>query len=166
MNNLAAPELTVLSRAETDPRKRIRLLAVAHFLDGHSRYEIARMLKVARRSVNTWISAYLCTGIDGLEAKKAKGRTSYLSEKQKQQLVKYIEKQSQSETGGRLTGEDIHRYILESFNVQYHPNSIYLLLKQLNISWITSRSRHPKQSQAMQDAFKKLPAGNDPSYPR
>ncbi|EIW87541.1 hypothetical protein AGRI_13510 [Alishewanella agri BL06] len=82
--------------------------------------------------------------------------------KQQMQLGHFIETQSQNEQGGRLTGEKILNYIKTEFGVNYHHNAIYKLLKQLGFSWITSRSRHPKQQQSVQDAYIKLPTGNDP----
>lgn len=133
----------------------MRLLAVAHFVDGANRSQIARMLKVSRRSVNVWIENYLSQGIEGLNTRKQKGRESYLSSVQQGELSAYIDKQSQSDTGGRLTGESIRQYVILHYGVTYHPNAIYRLLRHLGFSWITSRSKHPKQSQAAQDVFKK-----------
>ena len=147
--------LLSLSRAEPNARKRLRLLAVSHFVDGKNRTEIAHMLKVSRRSVNCWVTAYLSLGVLGLEAKKAKGRDYYLSQKQRLQLSDYIKSQSLNTKGGRLTGQNIRTYISENYQVDYHPNAIYKLLHGLGFSWITSRSRHPKQSQEAQDEFKK-----------
>lgn len=155
MKTLSAKELTELSKTETNARKRMRLLAVAHFVDGANRSNIARMLKVSRRSVNTWVENYLSLGIEGLNTKKQMGRTSYLSPVQQSELLTYIDKQSKSDTGGRLTGESIRQYITLHFDVTYHPNAIYKLLRHLGFSWITSRSKHPKQSQDAQDEFKK-----------
>jgi len=155
-------EALALSKAEKNARKRLRLLAVYHFLDGKNRTEIANMLQLSRRIVNEWVKRYLAQGFDGLEAKKPKGREPYLTPAQKHKLIQFIDKQSQSSTGGRLTGERIHRYISEQFKVSYHPNAVYKLLETLGFSWITSRSKHPKQSQESQDAFKKVSSGNDP----
>ncbi|WP_190272077.1 helix-turn-helix domain-containing protein [Shewanella pealeana] len=95
-------------------------------------------------------------------AKKNKGRDSYLSSIQKQQLSADIEEQCKSSSGGRLTGDAILKYIQQQFNVDFHPNAIYKLLEQLGFSWVTSRSKHPKQSTEVQAAFKKVPTGNDP----
>ena len=67
-----------------------------------------------------------------------------------------------SPTGGRLIASDIHHYIVTHFDKHYHPNSIYYLLEHMGFSWITSRSKHPKQSQKAQDDFKKIPNRNDP----
>lgn len=161
-----AEDLLKLSRAEKNARKRIRLLAISQFLECKNRTLVASQLKISRTSVNKWVNQYLESGLDGLEARKAKGRTPFLSANQQKQLGDYVEKQSNDESGGRLTGEKILNYIKAEFGVHYHPNAIYKLLSQLGFSWITSRSRHPKQQQSVQDAYIKLPAGNDPSHPR
>jgi transposase len=151
----SSQDLLALSRAESNAPKRLRLLAISHFLDGKNRTQIALNLKVSRRSVNNWVSNYLTAGVEGLEAKKAQGHPCPLSIKQREQLFDYIDKQSRSHQGGRLTGEAIRLYIAEQFQITYHPNAIYKLLHLLGFSWITSRSKHPKQSQTAQDEFKK-----------
>lgn len=166
MKTLSATELIRRSKSETNARKRIRLLAAAHFDDGANRSQIARMLKVSRRSVNIWIENYLSLDVEGLDTKKQKGRESYMSSQQQSELTTYIDKQSQSDEGGRLTGESIRQYIIQHYGITYHPNAIYKLLHHLGFSWITSRSRHPKQSQAAQDVFKKTKNGNDQNDPQ
>ena len=114
-------DFLALAKAETNARKRMRFLALAHFQEGHSRTDIARFLKVSRTSVNKWVSNFL-----------------------------------------RLQGTDIQTYIEREFCVAYELSNVYRLLRELGFSWITSRSRHPKQDGQVQEAFKKLPAGNDP----
>ncbi|MGL5048367.1 MAG: helix-turn-helix domain-containing protein, partial [Shewanella sp.] len=47
---------------------RIRILAVSCFLECHNRAQVARQLKVSRRSVNEWVKNDLNSGIDGLKA--------------------------------------------------------------------------------------------------
>lgn len=138
------------------------LLAVALFLEGSSRTDVALRLKVARASVNAWVAKYLASGLKGLDAKKSKGRDSYLTLSQKQQLSAYIEDQCTSSSGCRSTGDAILKYIQQHFDVTYHPNAIYKLLEKLGFSWITSRSKHPQQLVEVQAAFKKVPTGNDP----
>ncbi|WP_443020021.1 helix-turn-helix domain-containing protein [Shewanella sp. KX20019] len=59
-----------------------------------------------------------------------------------------------------MTWDTIQQYTQLHFNANYHQNSIYKLLSQLRFSWITSRSKHPKQSLEAQVAFKKVPTRN------
>lgn len=155
MSEFSSKELLALSRKEKNAQKRIRLLAVSYILEGKSRYKAAEILNVSRRSVNEWASHYFKFGLAGLDAKKQTGRPAYISNLEKQQLINFIHNKSQSTDGGRLTGQDIVTYIKKEFGVQYQLNSVYNLLKSLGFSWITSRSKHPKQDEQVQEDFKK-----------
>lgn len=162
MEKLETTDFRDLARREKNAQKRIRFLALAHFSEGHNRSEITRILKVSRTSVNKWVNDFLEQGLVGLEHKTSPGRPPALNAAQSRQLSTFIEQQSLSETGGRLSGHDINEYLFKNFGIRYELSSIYRVLKRLGFSWITSRSKHPKQSIAAQEAFKKLPHGNDP----
>ncbi|EWH05482.1 transposase [Pseudoalteromonas lipolytica SCSIO 04301] len=166
MNQNIAEQFLALSRKEPNARKRIRLLAVSLFYEGNSRTDIAKRLNIARSSVNKWVSSYLEQGLYGLDNKPIQGRPSRLQQSQLEQLSEFIKRTNTELQGGRLTGEDIVHYISTEFGVHYHLNHTYKILKQLGFSWITSRSKHPKHSLKSQEAFKKLPTGNDPSHTR
>lgn len=162
MTVLSADALLALSKKEKNPNKRVRMLAVSLYLECHNRAQVARQLKVARRSVNNWVGEYLAHGLFGLKDKPRPGKPSALSIKQKQQLSRFIDNRTQTDKGGRLTGMHIKEYIQTEFGVDYHLSHIYKILSKLGYSWITSRSRHPKQQSGVQDAYKKVPTGNDP----
>lgn len=49
--------------------------------------------------------------------------------------------------------KDVGHYIQTEFGVTFKQANIYRLLHQLGFSWMTTRSRHPKQSEAAQEAF-------------
>ncbi|SQD79137.1 transposase (fragment) [Moritella yayanosii] len=51
---------------------------------------------------------------------------------------------------------------ISEFDVLYQKINTYHLLHELNLSWITTRSKHPRQPLEAQDTFKKIPNGNDP----
>ncbi|MBD1559795.1 IS630 family transposase [Vibrio sp. S9_S30] len=135
---------------------KMRFLTLAHFKDGVSRTQIAKYLQVSRTSVNKWVQIFLEEGIDGFQEKPRTGRPPFLTSAQREQLSQYIKEEAENSSGGRLTGNDIHAYIIDNFDKHYHPNSIYYLLKHMGFSWITSRSKHPKQSPQAQDDFKKI----------
>ena len=135
---------------------KLRYLAVQKFHDGHSRTSIAKILNVSRRLVNEWITKYLSGGFDALALKLATGQPSRLSDDQKIQLKEYVIAQAVKSQGGRLMGKDIQKHIQEAYNVSYCVRNIYRLMKELDLVWITSRSKHPKQYLDAQEAFKKI----------
>ena len=144
-----------LISSTSNARLRIRLLAISHFTDGHSRTQISKYLKVSRTSINKWVKDYLEYGLEGLNEKPRSGRPSKLTPTNLKMLKEYVLDNAIKPKGGRLQGEDIKEYIELTFNVTYQKTNIYHLLKQLNLSWITTRSKHPKQSEEAQDSFKK-----------
>jgi len=153
---------TELINATTNARQRLKLLAVSHFLEGKSRTDIAAFLKVSRRSVNIWIKAYLDSGLRGLEVKPRSGRPHRLTPEQLANIKQYVIDNAIKSDGGRLQGKDIKEYIEATFGVTYQKTNIYHLLNKLNLSWITTRSKHPKQSEEVQASFKKIPNKYDP----
>lgn len=154
---LKSIDFTALAKRETNARKKLRLLALAHFKDGVNKATIARMLKVSRGSVNKWVTLFLENGLVGLETKPYPGRPPKLTSVESDKVAAFIAENSRSSTGGRLIATDIQRYIEDNFGVQYQQSNIYRLLHELGFSWITSRSKHPKQSEQVQEAFKKIP---------
>ena len=151
-----------LISSASNARLRIRLLAVSHFTEGLSRTQIAKYLKVSRTSVNKWVKAYLTYGIDGLKEKPHSGRPSKLTKEQLDKIKAYVIDNAIKKEGGRLQGKDIKEYIKTNFDVTYQKTNIYHLLHELNLSWITTRSMHPKQCPETKENFKKTPNRNDP----
>ncbi|EKA7355990.1 helix-turn-helix domain-containing protein [Vibrio vulnificus] len=62
--------ITLISKKLASQQKSIqmkmRLLALAHFKDGHSRTQITKFLNVSRTSVNKWLQTFLKEGLEGL----------------------------------------------------------------------------------------------------
>ena len=155
-------EIQRLAKTEKRSRIKVRYLAICHFLEGASRADIARYLKVARGSVNKWVKNYLDLGVEGLQDTASPGRPARLSSAQLKSLSEYVNKNGISDKGGRLQAKDVAAFIFKEFNVEYQNRNIYRLLHHLGFSWITSRSKHPKQNEEAQRLFKNLPTGNDP----
>ena len=140
-----------------DARLKSRYLVATKFNEGHSRTRISRELQVSRRLVNTWIQLYLSGGFEALTIKKQSGRPALLNSLQMKKIKDYVIEHSVKSQGGRLMASDVQAFIQTEFSVEYQQSNIYRLLHELSLSWITSRSRHPKQSEEIQEAFKKIP---------
>ncbi|GEA49903.1 hypothetical protein VIN01S_07070 [Vibrio inusitatus NBRC 102082] len=162
MEGLNDIDFKKLASQQKSIQMKMRLLALAHFKDRQSRTQIAKFLKVSRTSVNKWVQAFLEEGLEGLQEKPRTGRPPFLIPAQREHLSRYIKDKAHNSEGGRLTGADIHSYKSKEFGKHYHPYSIYYLLDHMGFSWITSRSKHPKQSAEVQDDFKKIQIRNDP----
>jgi len=124
-------DLKQLIRHEKNARMRLRLLALQHFLEGKSRYQIADYLKVSRTSVNKWISNYLSHGLAGLDEKRHPGRPPALSQAQQKQLTAHIEKCLKKSEDSKVSGPEIRDYIADSFGIYYEMSTVYRLLGRI-----------------------------------
>ncbi|MBA6296780.1 IS630 family transposase [Colwellia sp. MB02u-9] len=165
MITLESIDFKSLIAKETNGRMRVRLMALSHIKGGANNSQTARNLHISRRIVNDWVKRFYEQGLDGLKEKPRSGRPCNLNEQQLSQLSQYIHDNSIKPKGGRLKAQTLVAYITQEFKVDYSVDNIYRLLHQLGFSWITSRSRHPKQSDEVQEAFKKIRNGNDPYDP-
>jgi transposase len=150
---------------ETNGRMRVRLMALSHIKEGANNSQAAKNLHVSRRIVNDWVKNFYAHGLEGLKEKPRSGRPSRLNEAQLAQLSEYIRNNSIKESGGGLNAQLLVNYIAQEYKLNYGISNVYRLLHQLGFSWITSRSRHPKQSEEIQENFKKIRNGNDPHDP-
>jgi transposase len=140
---------------EKNGRMRTRLLALQNLKEGKKVADICSHLKIARDRVRTWANRFLEGGIEGLFELAGRGRKPKISPQQKIAIAEFIEERSRSREGGRVFGEDVVKYIADSFGQKYSLSSAYLIMHELGFSWITSRSIHPKCDKNAQEEFKK-----------
>ena len=131
-------------------------MALSHINNGGNRTQTAKYLHVSRRMVSEWVKRFNEKGIDGLIEKPRSGRPRALSTEQLKKLKEYVVSHAIKPDGGRLKSTLVIAYIEQVFGVSYSLTNIYRLLHRLNFSWITSPSKHPKQSQDAQENFKKF----------
>jgi transposase len=62
-----------------------------------------------------------------------------------------------NKNGGRVRLKDIQNMLAKDFNIHYQNiNGVHYLLTKLGLSWISARSKHPKQDKEAQALYKKL----------
>jgi len=149
------PDFLKLSKKERDPRIRVRLIAMGHLKDGKTMGETAKMVGIERHSIGIWYTRFKHFGLCGLEDLPKTGRPPKLAREDENKFVQKIADLQSSRSGGRVTGYDIQRMARNDFDADYANDSIYTVLKRLDISWITARSKHPKADSEAQAAFKK-----------
>ena len=144
-----------LSKHAKKRRVHERLLILAHVKMGKSITQAADALYVGKPVVKRCLKNFFAKGLEGLEDKPRSGRPTRLAAAHHKDLMALIEASHESDSGGRLTGQDIANLIDEKWQVRYTVNGVYELLKSLRMSWVSSRSKHPKQNQQQQETFKK-----------
>ena len=101
MNTIESIDFKSLIGQQKTMQMKMRLLALEHFKQGHSRTKIAQSLMVSRTSVNKWIHTFLNKGLEGLQEKPRTGRPAFLTLNQREQLSQYIQEKAMDAHGGR-----------------------------------------------------------------
>ena len=89
-----------------------------------------------------------------LEIKKGRGRRPKISTNEKDGFSKAVIHLQKDRSGGRVIGEDVVNLIKEKYKQTYTTSGVYKVLKRMGISWVSSRSIHPKADLKEQEEFK------------
>jgi transposase len=128
---------------------------MAHLQEGRDYHEIATALRIPKITVQGWVQRFKAAGLDGLRESPRSGAKRKLAAGQEAEFKEAVMRLQDQRSGGRITGHDIRALLEDEFQVACCLSSVYNLLSRLDLVWITVRSKHPKQSQTNQDAFKK-----------
>lgn len=128
---------------------------MAHLQEGWNYHDIGTALRVHATTVHGWMLRFETAGLDGLRESPRSGAKRKLETSQEAKFKEAVIGLQEQRPGGRITGHDIRAMLEKQFQVTCCLNSVYNLLSRLDLVWITVRSKHPKQSQTSQDAFKK-----------
>ena len=138
-------------QSEHDVRLRTRLHGLWLLRTGRRLGEVASIVGVHYRTVETWVGWYREGGVDEVlcHKKGGKGKPSYLSEDQQEELVEEVS------TERFQTAGEIRDWIERTYGVSYSPGGVYNLLKLLGCSPKVPRGRHEKADVGAQRAWKK-----------
>ena len=155
--DLPAAELRRLARREPDRRAAMRLLAIAHALDGFSRAEAARLAGMERQALRDAVLRYDAEGPGGLHDRPRSGRPEGLTPGQQAALKAWVLRGPDPErdkvSAWRLV--DICAHAERLYGVRYSGWGMSRLLQRLGLSRQKTRPRHPEGSAAERAAFGK-----------
>ena len=154
-NHLSSEQLRRIAKQQTQAKLLLRLQAVVLAQEEHTAPEIAKILSVTYRTVQYWIQRYNRRGLDGLKDLRRGGNQRKLTDRQEQQIKKYLDSQADDPTGGVRRGQDLRQWINQHFGVLYSLPGIYDLLHRLGYRCLMPRPRHRKADPGLQTAFKK-----------
>lgn len=143
-----------MARTESCPRVRERLLGIHNLMLGKNRIEAASSVGRNPEWLRMWVLRYEESGLEGLSDKPKSGQPKFLTDEQESNLVNDIIKLQDDRDGGRITAEEIRLYIIKKYKVEYKSRGVYDLLYRLGLSWVSSRSKHPKSDVNKQKTFK------------
>ena len=155
---ISLKKLRRLYNAEIKAKPKIRLLAAIHRKQGKSIDAIAYLLAKPRRTVHSCLVRFQQRGIAAKDSIKQPGKTPALSLKQRQALVKILERGPPHNASGLWTTKEVRELIARKFKRTFVKQHVWRLLVSLGFSLQRPRKRHylrPSEEEIKQ--FKKKP---------
>jgi putative transposase len=150
-----AAELRALARVERDPRKRVRLLAIANVRDGMPVAAAARATGMGRATLYRWLAREQTGGPAALNDRPRSGRRRKLSPEQRAEVRAWVLAGPDLERDGVVAwrGHDVRAMVARRFKIKLALSSAYRLLDELHLSALVPRPRHGDADPAAQAAF-------------
>lgn len=143
------------ARHAADNRECIRLLGLSFLQKGLSVAEAATLLNVSKDAVHDWLHRFKEGGLSAMKDQGGRGRKPVIPEESQEAFKSSVLQLQEKKKGGRIVGRDILTLLESDYHKQCDLRTVYKLLHRVNLSWISGRSRHPKQNLEEQEAFKK-----------
>ena len=143
-------EIKSIVREQLRKEKRVvvkeRLTAVNMYMSGMTQGSVAKSLGRDRGFVWTALKNYFAKGVQGLEEKRGGDRRSRLTIEEREELGCIINNSYPINAKG-WDGNIIVELIEEKYGVKYSRESVYHILKKLNISYKKAKKVDPKKSE-------------------
>ena len=137
--HLSEDDMNARLRDADDPEMVRRLGFIKNLYQGDTLGDAADREGMSQPTGARWAARWNDGGLDELAPDHGGGRPSKLTASERQQLRELLE------TEKPLTTRAFHDLIEERFDVTYHPNSIYELLRSLNVHSAEPRPQRPER---------------------
>jgi transposase len=156
-DDLTPEALRRRARHEPNRRAALRMLAIAHALDGMSRAEAARLAGMERQALRDAVVRYNAEGPAGLHDRPKPGRPERLSEAEQAALAARVFTGPDPERDGvsAWTRADLCDWLEARFGKAFHPSSLSRVLRRLDLSRQKTRPVHPEADPKAQERFRK-----------
>lgn len=148
-------DFVALSKQSRNPKEKQRLPVLANLQDGKKQADIADMLKISVSTVKRTPRRFKEFGVDKLSDCPRSGAPAELPLSEHTAFKEHILQLQRELPGGRLTGYDVLDVLEKEWRVKCSLGTVCNLMHALDLSWISCRSRHPKQDEEVREAFKK-----------
>jgi len=144
-----------LSKAEKDPRAKIRLLGLAYIQQGKTYDEISELLNISARTPLNWLKNFKRSGFSVLKQQPGQGKKPMLPNSENEAFKAAVLKLQAGRKGGRIRGKDVQLLLQEQWDIDCNLRTVYKILERAELVWISARSKHPNHNKEAQESFKK-----------
>ena len=157
LKNYTTEQVEALFESDEHNIVGVKLYAIIQLTRGYSTRKLEEFYRVTHRQICNWADRFDAEGIDGLRMKPGRGRHSFMTVEQKEQLK--IDLTQSPETFGYNTanwsGPLLRKHLEVNYQVVYKQAAVYVLLRELGFSFQRTRGRYTERDEAKRKEAKK-----------
>lgn len=156
ISNYTSEEIKSMFRDDERYTIGIRLYAVYQVSLGQSSRSLEELYNTSFKQITNWVHRFEKEGIEGLRDKKGRGRTSRLSETQRNRIRRLLSESPEDYgyNNATWTGPMLIEWIKKEMGVTYQKAQIYNILKRLGYSYQRGKGVFPEADKQQQEVFK------------
>lgn len=156
ISNYTSEEIKSMFRDDERYTIGIRLYAVYQVSLGQSSRSLEELYNTSFKQITNWVHRFEKEGIEGLRDKKGRGRTSRLSETQRNRIRRLLSESPEDYgyNNATWTGPMLIEWIKNEMGVTYQKAQIYNILKSLGYSYQRGKGAFPEADKQQQEVFK------------
>lgn len=140
-----------------DKRHYQRYQVIMYYLQGYTKTDIAKMLRLSRPTVWDYIKRYKSGGLNALKMNHSTGAPRFLTKEQETTLIKVITNQTPDEVGfpnrKNWNLKIIQQWLITTFNISYSISGLAELLHRINLSYTRPTYTLAKADPIKQEEF-------------
>lgn len=158
LQEVSLQQLAKLYSAEKNAKAKLRFLVAIRRKKGESIDVIAEAVEKPRKTIHGWLHRFKEHGIKRAHDIKQSGRPAELTLRQRQQLIKDLERGPPHNHSGLWNTKDVRELISKKYNRKYVKQHVWRLLVSLGFSLQRPRKRHYQRAsdEEIQQFKKKL----------
>jgi transposase len=135
--NFTTEQIETLLESNPNYLTGVKLFAMLQIAKGYSSRKLSEFYGTSFKQICNWANRFDVEGIKGLRMKPGRGRHSFLTEKQKNQLRDDLLKppKDYGYKSVNWTGLVIREHIKQHYNVDYKIISVYKLIRKLGCNF-------------------------------
>jgi transposase len=156
LQNYTTEEVEQIIKSNSDYYIGQKLCAILLVNSGKSSRFLASYYCVSPKQIRNWVSRFDAEGIDGLHIKQGRGRHSFISPEQSEQIKSDLSRSPEffGYNSGVWTGPLLQKHLEKSYQIFYKISTIYKLLSELGFSFQRARSKYPERDEAKREVAK------------
>ena len=132
--DISQQHLQKLYDSESNAKAKIRLLSAIHRKREKSIDEIAYLLSKNRRTVHSWLVRFSQRGIVGKDSKKAPGKIPALTLRQREELIKILERGPPHNPSGLWSTKEVRELIAKKYKQRFVKQHVWRILIALGFT--------------------------------